>query len=139
MREHGHFDNLLGGHSVELLQEFHQLPPSCGTGTSIICTYGKMSTMCTAVCRWTPACVPCGSNNKSGRSPPGSSRRSKSSGWGGGTVVGNAAAPWPWLSSGPMGRYGLSLLPGPWRRSSVHTSSKHGGVGLFAAAAPMRA
>ena len=33
--------------------------------------------------------------------------------------------PWPWLSSGPLGRYGASLQPGPWRRSSVHTASMH--------------
>ena len=36
--------------------------------------------------------------------------------------------PWPWLSSGSLGRYGASLQPGPWRRSSVHTASMHGGV-----------
>ena len=48
--------------------------------------------------------------------------------------------PWPWLSSGPVGRCGASLLPGPSGRSSVHTSSKHGGVAPSAAcAAPVRA
>ena len=31
--------------------------------------------------------------------------------------------PWPWQSCVPLGRCGGSLLPGPWRRSSVHTAS----------------
>ena len=75
-----------------------------------------------------------------GPPPPGSSKRSKSSGSGGGTVVRNAAVYCVSRSSslvlafsGPVGRCGASLLPGPSRRSSVHTSSKHGGVVLFAA------
>ena len=41
--------------------------------------------------------------------------------------------PRPWQSSGPVGQCGATLLPGPSGRSSVHTSSKHGGVVLFAA------
>ena len=38
----------LGGQSVQPLQELH---PTCGTGTSRICTKGKTSMMCSTVCR----------------------------------------------------------------------------------------
>ena len=41
--------------------------------------------------------------------------------------------PWPWLSSGPLGRYGASLQPGPWRRSSAHVATMTGAVALYAA------
>ena len=118
--------------------------PNWGTGTSRICTYGKISTMCNAVCRWTRGPVAPAAPTASWAAPRRAPRRGQrapareelSSGTRPCSAP-HVPAPWPWLFSGPVGRYGASLLPGPSRRSSVHTSSKHGGVVLRRLAAPV--
>ena len=39
-----------------------------------------------------------------------------------------APTPRPWLSSGPVGRSGATLQPGPWRRTSAHAATWSGAV-----------
>ena len=63
-------------------------------------------------------CLPSGEWGSSGSSPCSSTR---------------SPTPRPWLSSGPVGRYGATLQPGPLRRSSAHVATMSGAVALYAA------
>ena len=122
LREFGHLDNLLGGHSDERLHEFHHLVPNCGTGTSRICTYGKISTMCAAVCL---------RPHLNERCRPGGKHVS--------VVVHRACRPGrrSLLAHGVV--HLVTLSPGPCRRRSPWSwvmqllASMHGGVALSAA------
>ena len=94
--------------------------------------------MCSKVCRVTRSCgltparrsgrVPLSSSSYSGKSSP---RPHSSSG-----SEERRSWPLPWQSSVSVERCGGSLLPGPRRRSSVHTASMHGGAAPFAASRP---
>ena len=91
-----------------------------------------------------PAVPPAAPTASWAASPPGSSKRSKSSGSEEGTVVRkrpcnapHVPPPEPLPSSGAV-RCGADTRQGPSRRSSVHTVSKHGGVAPSSASRSQR-
>ena len=118
LRDLGHFDNLLGVRSVELLHEFHKFVPhlrhrhmkDLQVGRDIDDVVHGVPPAGRARAGEEGASVPV-ARRTCPRAPP----------------------PRPWPSSVPLGWCGGYSRPGPWRRSSVHTARMHGGAALFAA------
>ena len=124
----GHFDNLLGNREVERCKNVPSCSTICGTNhlehwnhqnwvNDLLHGVPQYLLLQQASVLAAPRLVP----------PQRPSRRPSHStwppaAWGGegrrghalarGRVVHLAALPWPWLSSGPVGRYGASLQPG---------------------------